>query len=431
MKITIVGAGYVGLVTSIGFAILGHEVNCIDVDKKKISMLKNGKSPIYEIGLEEKLLQFLNKGKLSFSSKFNNVSDIIFIAVGTPSLGNGSANLKFIFSAIDSLLKHPSNSRLLVIKSTVPTGTNRKIRQYLLDKGSKYKVASNPEFLKEGAALFDFLNPDRIVIGTNEKSSEKVLEQLYKPLISNGTLFISTDPATSELVKHSSNAFLATKIAFINELSDLSEKVGSNIDDLAKGIGTDHRIGKEFLKVGPGFGGSCFPKDIAALYDTFKKQKVKSFILESVITSNKQRFFKVYKQIESIIGNLDKKRIAFFGLSFKANTDDYRESPAIKILKYLSQHDVTISAYDPKVKKVNLDFDIEVHQNYKSALRNANALVIATEWEEFSQIDFNSIQKNNLMNDNIIIDLRNILDEEKIVRSGYSYYKLGKVKNVL
>jgi UDPglucose 6-dehydrogenase len=429
MKITVIGAGYVGLVTSVGLAILGHEVNCIDLDNDKISMLNLGKCPIYEIGIEERLVKLIKDTKLKFFTEYIDISNIVFLAVQTPPADDGSSDLQYIYTAIDSLLNNGFKNGLIVIKSTVPPGTNKQICNYLnsINKNN-YKVSSNPEFLKEGNALFDFLNPNRIIIGTNEKRSSDILKQIYKPIIQKGTYCVCTDPTTSELIKYSSNAFLATKIALINELSDLSERVGANINNLSLGIGLDHRIGREFLKVGPGFGGSCFPKDIKSLEKSFEKHGIESKILKAVIKSNELRYKKIIKKIKNILGNIENKTLCILGLTFKANTDDLRESPSIKIIELLLKSSVKIHVYDPKVKNRlpnDLDQKVICFNNPRDALYGTDALIIATEWEEFKNIPYEQIKDNNEIKSNIIIDLRNLLDMNFIKRSGFDYYCLG------
>jgi UDPglucose 6-dehydrogenase len=431
MNITVVGTGYVGIVTAVGLCALGHRVHCIDVDENKIKAYKNGNIPIYEIGLQEKINVFVSKGKLTFSTNFIENHKVFFIAVGTPPLKNGDSDLSYLFTAIDQINMFASKNSLIVVKSTVPIGTNKKILKHLKNNKKRIQVASNPEFLREGNAINDFLAPDRIIIGATNKNSLSILASIYAPLvIKNGVSLLKTDPNTAELIKHSSNAYLANKIAFINELSDLCEKAGANVKDLSVGIGLDKRIGKDFLKVGPGFGGSCFPKDIGSLNMSFKKYGIKSSILEAIIFSNEVRFKKIVKKIINILNGVQNKVLCILGLTFKANTDDTRESPSIKIIELLLQHGAKIQAYDPKAKLYceDLPKKIELYNNPKDAMNQADAIIIATEWEEFKSILYSEISNININKNNIIIDLRNLLEVDNIKKGNFQYYCLG-IKN--
>lgn len=431
MNITFIGAGYVGLVSGTMFAHLGHKVTCLDTDERKIVELQNGKLPIYEPELELYVKQSMASGNLTFTTDYGSAikdSQIIFIAVGTPPLDSGGADLHYVFEAVDSILKvtGPDDDKLIVIKSTVPPGTCLKVAEYIRSKGKKFKIASNPEFLREGSAVWDFLNPDRIVIGTTNISSNQLLEEIYAPLIKQGLQLFSTDITTSELIKYSSNSFLATKIAFINEMADLCEQIGANIEDLALGVGLDKRIGKEFLKAGPGFGGSCFPKDILALSHITKQNNCAFHILNATIKANQERPMKMAGKVSAAIGGIQGKKIAVLGLSFKAGTDDVRSSPAIEICQILQQQGAEICAFDPVAMdnaRVILP-DISYAPSILEASKDARAIIILTEWPEFTQLPFAELAL--IMKSRIILDFRNILNEELAVNAGFEYYSIGK-----
>lgn len=431
MNITFIGAGYVGLVSGTMFAHLGHNVTCLDTDQHKITQLKSGKLPIYEPELEFYVNQSVASGNLAFTTDYSSAvkdAQAIFIAVGTPPLESGEANLEYIFEAIDSILNLASmdDDKLIVIKSTVPPGTCLKASEYIRSKGGQFKVASSPEFLREGAAIWDFLNPDRIVIGTTDTASKQLLEEIYAPLISNKFPLFSTDTTTSELIKYSSNSFLATKIAFINEMADLCEQIGANIDDLASGVGLDKRIGGQFLKAGPGFGGSCFPKDILALSHITKQNNCAFHILNATIKANQERPMKMASKVIAAIGGIDGKKIAVLGLSFKAGTDDVRSSPAIEICQILKQQGAEICAFDPVAMdnaRVMLP-DISYASSILQASKDASAIIILTEWPEFLQLPFAELAL--IMKSRIILDFRNILDKKLVTNQGFEYYSIGK-----
>lgn len=432
MDITVVGTGYVGIVTAVGLCTMGHRVHCVDVDEDKIKMYRSGKSPIYEVGLEEKIKFFTSDKRMTFDTNFIKNHKIFFIAVGTPPLDNGDSDLSYLFEAIDQINMFAKENSLIVVKSTVPIGTNKKILAHLKNNKKNIQIASNPEFLREGNAINDFLKPDRIVIGTLSEESESILASIYKPLAAKKIAILKTDPNTAELIKHSSNAYLANKIAFINELSDLCEEACANVRELAVGIGLDKRIGKDFLKVGPGFGGSCFPKDIRSLNMSFKKHGIKSDILNAVITSNDSRFKKVAQKIERILGGVRGKILCVLGLAFKANTDDTRESPAINIIKLLLKNGAKIQAYDPKAKIYDKDVSkkVELYDNPRDAMRQADAVIIATEWDEFRTIEYSEISNINKKKPKTVIDLRNLLDGNETQIANIEYHCLG-IRNVL
>ena len=432
MNITFIGTGYVGLVSGVMLSYTGHNVTCLDTDSTKISQLKNNILPIYEPTLDEYLLQSVKAGKLHFTDSYDvelSKSQAVFITVGTPPLETGEADLQYIFAAIDNICPWLHDDCLIVIKSTVPPTTCNQIIAYLREKNYPFHVASNPEFLREGKAVQDFLHPDRILIGTNNKHSEEILKQIYFPLTSKGIELINTDIITAELAKYASNAFLATKVAFTNEIAELCEKIGANVTDVALTVGSDKRIGRAFLNAGPGFGGSCFPKDLTALLAIARKYNSDSTILNSVINSNEQRPAKMVDKITNIVGeSLAKKNIAILGLTFKADTDDIRSSPAIKIMKILLDKGANITAFDP-MGMVNTKNELK-HTGYKnlffsdsglSACQNSDIILITTEWAEFKNLDWELIRTY----DPIIIDFRNLLDLKQIKALKLKYYCIG------
>lgn len=448
MYVTIVGTGYVGIVTAIGLATLGHQVHCMDIDHRRIQALSNGICPIYEKNIEKRLHYCLAHKLLSFDITHRAGDKYFFLTVGTPTLKNGNANLDQLFAAIDRIIEealpnHTMNrsqsqpleeeaAPILIIKSTVPTGTNIRVTTYVRQRSYYSHVVSNPEFLREGSALYDFLHPDRIIIGTHSSYAASVLTKIYQPLVDKAYPCLVTDPNTAELIKHASNAFLATKIAFSNELADLSERAKANISDLTLGVGLDKRIGNAYLKVGPGFGGSCLPKDIQALSTSFRQYGITSKILTAVISANTSRFRNIATKIETILGNLQDKIVTIYGLTFKANTDDTRESPAIKIIEALAAKQAMIYCYDPQAQYDKLSISnqyrryIKCYNTPEEAISGADALIIATEWELFQRLNFDYIRHN--MKHPIIIDLRNILDSHAMQANGFQYYCLGTTK---
>ncbi len=430
MNITFIGIGYVGLVSSVMLSYLGHNVSCLDTDRNKIANLKKGILPIYEPGLDKYLSYCLARGRLKFLDNYNEhiqTSTAIFITVGTPTLPSQRADLQYVFDAVDNIIKLGSPPTIIV-KSTVPPGTTDFIAHYIAKKKLLSKVASNPEFLREGTAVEDFLRPDRIVIGTSDKETSDLLKEIYAPLLADGIRLISTDPTTSELIKYASNAFLATKIAFINEMANLCEEIEANIDHLSLGMGLDKRIGNSFLKAGPGFGGSCFPKDILALSQLAKDHHSDSLVLDAVINANQKRPLDMVKRIKSILdGSLSGKTIAVLGLAFKAGTDDLRSSPAIEIIKLLQDEGANIKAYDPagmkNIEQVLTIDRLECTSSPEKSCYGVDAIIIATEWEEFKELEWDKIYNNS--KSHIIIDLRNILNSSVIKAKGFKYYSIG------
>jgi UDPglucose 6-dehydrogenase len=429
MKITVIGSGYVGLVSGICFAKLGHEVVCIDKDQNKISQLQLGEIPIFEPNLKELLLEVVTAKKISFTTNLQEAlkdSLAVFIAVGTPQDEDGSADLSYVLAAAQEIAELSNSYKLIITKSTVPAGTGDKIKKLVKETNSNFEfgVASNPEFLREGAAINDFMNPDRIVIGVEDEKSQKILAEIYQKFPTEK--LITTDIITAELIKYASNSFLATKIAFINEMADLCEKVGGNIKQLSKAVGLDSRIGEKFLNPGPGFGGSCFPKDIMAILNVAKENQVNLSLIDSVVKSNKQRQINMAEKISTILdGEVKNKKIGFLGLAFKGNTDDIRYSPAIKIIKELSKKGAEIFAHDfeaIKNSKAELaEFrNIQFFDDVYEAIENCDIIVIATEWPQYANLDLSKISTKK------IIDLRNMLDGKKVRELGFKYFAIGE-----
>ena len=441
MKISVIGSGYVGLVTGACFSEFGYKVVCIDKDKNKIRLLKKNIIPIYEPGLGDLVKKNSESKYLSFSNSLKSIkgSKIIFIAVGTPTArrGDGEADLKYVFQVCKELSKllNKDDKPIIVTKSTVPIGTGKKIidlfKKYCpkLQYGVDYNIASNPEFLREGSAIEDFLRPDRVVCGVSNYQTESILRELYRPLNLREAPVLFTDIESAELIKYSSNAFLALKISFINEISDLCEEVGGNVQKVAKGMGLDNRIGSKFLHPGPGFGGSCFPKDTRALYASFKKIKIKSTLIKSVIDFNKARKLNMVKKIKKILKPPYKsKKVAFLGVTFKPNTDDLRESPSLVIIPELNKVGIDIYAHDPaynqSFKKVKQFKKVKWSKNIFDVVKQSHMILIHTEWNEYRGIDFKKVKK--LVKNKIILDLRNIFNKDQILKVGFKYYGIGQ-----
>jgi len=430
MKICMIGTGYVGLVSGTCFADIGHQVYCVDKDESKINKLNSGISPIYEPGLDE-LIQKNHKAKrLHFTSNLKKaitVSDIIFICVGTPSIkGSLKVNLSFVFKCTKEILSITKKKKIIVTKSTVPVGTGDQIENIIKKKRKLFSVISNPEFLREGEAIRDFRYPDRIVIGSNNKNEFKIMKKLYSPLINKGAKFFSTSRRGAELIKYAANAFLATKITFINEIANLCEKSGINVEDIALGIGSDTRIGSRFLRPGPAYGGSCFPKDTKGLVSAAEKFKTNLSIVKSVIKSNHDRVILLIKRVHKILGsNLKGKKISILGVTFKPNTDDMRDSTSLKMMPYLSKKGAIISYYDPSGEKNEFKnlLNCKFKKNIKENCLNADLIILLTEWDEFKSIDFQkAVKKKNFK----IYDLRNIYTRDEMKRNKIKYYSIGR-----
>ena len=431
MKICMIGTGYVGLVSGTCFSELGNNVICADIDRKKINNLNNGLIPIYEPGLEELIKRNYNQGRLKFSSDISSSikkSDIIFICVGTPTnKRTNDANLKYVFNVANTIKNNLNKYKVIVTKSTVPVTTGDKIEKILNSKknSKKFDVISNPEFLREGEAIRDFLYPDRVVIGTNTKKPNNIMKNLYLPIIKKNNRYFHTSRRAAELVKYASNAFLATKITYINEIANLCEKSNIDIKDIAIGMGLDDRIGGRFLRAGPGYGGSCFPKDTRALVKTGDKFKAQLSIVKSVIKSNDDRHKILISRINKIMSNnVKNKKISFLGVTFKAGTDDMRESPALNIIPYLIKNGAKIRYYDPSGPKPNLN-NKKIHycSNIKDVCKNSDLLIIHTEWNEFKQLNFkNLVRKKNFK----IFDMRNLYSPLKMKKSNLKYFSIGR-----
>ncbi len=433
MKLCMIGTGYVGLVSGVCFADLGNNVICVDKDLKKIDLLSKGKIPIYEPGLTELVNKNYKNKRLKFSSdlkKSIKESDIIFICVGTPTKKSGSsADLSQIFQVAKEISLSINKFKIIVTKSTVPVTTGDEIEKILLKKKSnknKFSVVSNPEFLREGEAIRDFTFPDRIVVGSNDKKSNRVMNNLYAPLISKGAQYIHTSRRAAELIKYASNAFLATKITFINEIANLCEKTGINVEDISIGMGLDKRIGSRFLRAGPGYGGSCFPKDTKAITSTADKFKINLSVIKSVIKSNENRsnflLNKVYKILNNKVNN---KRITFLGVTFKANTDDMRDSSSLKMIPALSKKGAKINYFDPTgiKKEFSKVKNVSYIDNIRESLKGSDLVIIHTEWNDFKSINFKSLARGKKF---IIYDMRNIYSPTKIKNQGFKYYSIGR-----
>ena len=433
MKLCMIGTGYVGLVSGVCFADLGNDVVCVDKDLKKIDLLSKGKIPIYEPGLTELVNKNYKNKRLKFSSdlkKSVKESDIIFICVGTPTKkGGSSADLSQIFQVAKQISLSINKFKIIVTKSTVPVTTGDEIEKIILKKKNnknKFSVVSNPEFLREGEAIRDFIFPDRIVVGSNDKKSNRLMNNLYAPLISKGAQYIRTSRRAAELIKYSSNAFLATKITFINEIANLCEKTGINVEDISIGMGLDKRIGSRFLRAGPGYGGSCFPKDTKAIISTADKFKINLSVIKSVIKSNENRsnflLNKVYKILNNKIKN---KKITFLGVTFKANTDDMRDSSSLKMIPALSKKGAKINYFDPTgfKKEFSNIKNVFYIDNIKDSVQGSDLVIIHTEWNDFKSINFKNLVRGKKF---IIYDMRNIYSPMKIKNQGFKYYSIGR-----
>ena len=431
MKLCMIGTGYVGLVSGTCFADIGNKVYCVDKNKDKINNLNSGISTIFEPGLDEIIKKNHDSGRLIFTTNFThavNNSDIIFVCVGTPNInGTKSVDLTYVYSAIREISKLKNKKKIIVTKSTVPVGTGDEIENILKKfKRKSVDVISNPEFLREGEALRDFRFPDRIVIGTNNKKVLKTMKSLYQPLINKGAKFFSTSRRGAELIKYASNAFLATKITFINELANLCEVSNINIEDVSLGMGSDLRIGSRFLRAGPAYGGSCFPKDTKGLISTGEKFKVDLSVVRSVVKSNYKRISLHTKRIEKILGkNLKNKNIVFLGVTFKPNTDDMRDSTSLKMIPYVLKKGAKVQYYDPTGEKNELkNFkNCKFNHSVKDMCKNADLLILHTEWDEFKSLDFKKLVKKRIFK---VFDLRNLYNINEMLKKKIKYYSVGR-----
>jgi len=432
MKLCMIGTGYVGLVSGVCFSDLGNDVICVDKDQDKINNLQKGIIPIYEPGLEELVRKNYKNKKLKFSTDLDSSikkSDIVFICVGTPTKKNGiGADLSQIYLVSKEISKSINKFKIIITKSTVPVTTGDEIEKILLKKvnKNKFSVISNPEFLREGEAIRDFIYPDRVVVGANDKKSANILKNLYSPLISKGAKFISTNRRAAELIKYASNAFLATKITFINEIANLCEKTDIDVEDISIGIGLDKRIGSRFLRAGPAYGGSCFPKDTKAIITTADKFKTNLSVIKSVIKSNTLRSKLLLKKVDEILNNkIKNKKICFLGVTFKANTDDMRDSSSLEMIPFLSKKGAKIIYYDPtglkkefnKLKNVN--FSNSIHD----AVKGADLVILHTEWNDFKSINFKKLHPSKNLK---IYDMRNIYSPLKVKSQGFKYFGIGR-----
>jgi UDPglucose 6-dehydrogenase len=436
MKITMIGTGYVGLVTGTCFAEFGHHVTCVDKIEEKISKLKAGEIPIYEPGLDLLVAKNVNEGRLKFTTSLDDAipeAEAIFIAVGTPTSrrGDGYADLTYIYAAAKEIAPYLQGYTIIVDKSTVPVGTARQVARIISEENpdADFDVASNPEFLREGAAISDFMRPDRVVIGIESERSEQVLREVYKPLFLRDTPIVSTTIETAELTKYAANAFLAVKISFINEIAAVCEAVGADVTALAKGIGMDGRIGNKFLHPGPGYGGSCFPKDTLALMRIVQEYGESVRIVEAAVEVNAAQKARMVKKIRDMVGGSESgKTIAVLGLTFKPETDDMRDAPAATILPALLEKGARIKAHDPKgmeEAKQYLPDGIEYVENSYEACDGADAVVLMTEWNQYRALDLEKIK--SIMNEPVFIDLRNVYDPATMKEAGFRYTGVGKI----
>ena len=432
MKLCMIGTGYVGLVSGVCFSDVGNKVYCVDKDQNKINSLKKGNVPIYEPGLEELLKRNIKQNRLIFTSNLKKAvldSNIVFICVGTPTKKNSnSADLKNVFEVARQLKKYITKYKIIITKSTVPVTTGDQIEKILKNQKNKklFDVVSNPEFLREGEAIRDFIYPDRVIIGTDSKKANKIMKSLYMPIIKKNSRYFNTSRRGAELIKYASNAFLATKISFINEIANLCEKTGVDIKDISLGMGSDQRIGDRFLRAGPAYGGSCFPKDTRALIDTGNKFKIDLSIVKSVVNSNEKRKILLTKKILTLLNNnLNNKIVTFLGVTFKPNTDDMREASSIPMIKYLSKKKCHIRYFDPTGKKnefKNLK-NVEYCKNIKSACLKSDLIILHTEWNDFKLLNFKKLVKKKNFK---IYDMRNIYSPLKMKKLKIPYFGIGR-----
>ena len=433
MWLAMIGTGYVGLVSGACFSEFGVNVTCVDKDESKINTLLQGEIPIYEPGLDKLVADNVAAGRLSFTTDLEAAvkqADVVFIAVGTPSRrGDGHADLSYVYAAAEEIGQAMEGYTVVVTKSTVPVGTGREVHNRLSKVAPEgdFDVVSNPEFLREGSAIEDFMRPDRVVIGSESQRAREVMEKLYRPLFLLKTPIVHTEIQTAELIKYAANSFLATKIAFINEMADLCEKCDANVQDVATGMGLDGRIGGKFLHAGPGFGGSCFPKDIRALSMTAKTFDAPVSIVESVIESNRLRKIRMAKKvIDAFDGNIEGKTIAVLGVTFKPNTDDMRESPSLDIIPALQKNGAKIKAYDPagQYEAEKMLPDVSWCKDSYATMEDADAVLILTEWNQFRALDLNKMKQ--LLKSPIVVDLRNIYPRAEMLKAGFIYHSIGR-----
>ena len=426
MKLSVIGCGYVGLVSGVCFADAGHDVTCIDNNPEKINALNNNKIPIYEPGLKELLSKNSIKFTLNIGKEIEN-SDIVLIAVGTPTSNSGEADLSQIYQCAEEISNFINPGTLVLVKSTVPVGTCDEIEKIIKEKStiSDFSVVSNPEFLREGNAIHDFINPDRIVVGLEDDDKKDIVLDLYSKIVSKDKILFTTR-RSSELIKYASNSMLAMRIIFINEIADLCEKIGADVTDIAKGIGLDQRIGPHFLEPGPGFGGSCFPKDARALIESGKKYDAPQSLLESVIVGNEKRKKNISKKVLEKLDTKLEKEVGILGVTFKAETDDIREAPSLILIPDLIKKGLNLSIYDPKGKSEasTLIDNVTWKNSAYEVAENSNCIIILTEWQEFKDLDLEKLR--NLMKRPLIYDFRNIFDPDSMKKLGFEYFSIGR-----
>jgi len=437
MEVSVIGTGYVGLVSGTCFAEIGHNVTCIDIDPHKVEMLQAGKSPIYEPGLNDLLERNIRSGRLLFSLDYNSCekADVIFLAVGTPSGEDGSADLTYLRQAAESVAERLKERSVVVIKSTVPVGTGKRIAEVIAKKTTKeFFLVNNPEFLKEGSAIEDFMRPDRVIIGSDSAFAAEQMDNLYAPLLRQGNPLYHMSNLSAEMTKYAANCFLATKISFINEVANLCDEMGADIEEVRKGISSDVRIGKHFLYPGPGYGGSCFPKDVKALIHTAKEHRSELKIVQAAEDVNEVQKIRMFEKMKTFFkGDLSGKKFAFWGVAFKANTDDVRETAAIAMARALIKEGAEVNFYDP----VASDNYLQEMKNYPecegklhtfpdmyAVAKDCDGLVTMTEWREFRNPDYESLKKT--LKTKVIFDARNLFDTEKTIESGFDYFAIGK-----
>lgn len=437
MKLSIIGTGYVGLVTGTCFAEMGHDVTCIDIDANKVERMKRGECPIYEPGLEPMMQSNFEEGRLHFDNNFESVTkaEAVFLAVGTPSSDTGEADLNYLFGACDSIAPYLKDNAVVVVKSTVPVGTGNRVREYLQSKTKKkFFVVNNPEFLKEGSAVEDFMKPERIIIGAREDEAAAVVEELYEPFNRQVKRTIRMSNISAEMTKYAANCFLATKISFMNEVARLCDIMGADVEEVRHGISTDSRIGSQFLYPGPGYGGSCFPKDVKALVFTAKEHGSRFKIVETVEEVNKeQKLYMVNKVKKHFNNDLKGKTFVLWGTAFKANTDDIRETPAIDTALALHEAGAKIRIHDPAAADnfeqhmQKLGVPMDQYENKYDALNDADALIVMTEWKQYRAPDFEEIKSR--LKSPLIFDGRNLYSTKKVLEQGFQYYAIGKAIN--
>jgi len=428
-----IGTGYVGLVSGSCLGDFGNVVRCVDIDAERVRVLKQGDIPIYEPGLKELVSRNVESGRLSFTTDVGEAvaeSEVVFIAVGTPSNPDGSADLKYVHSVAESVSRYLNDYKVIVTKSTVPVGTTRKIAAFIRERAASdvdFDVVANPEFLREGSAVEDFLRPNRVIIGVETERAKDIMRKVYRPLYLIETPIVVTDLETAELIKHASNAFLATKISFINEIAAISELVGANIDDVAKGMGLDGRIGSKFLHAGVGFGGSCLPKDISSLVYSAVSRGYEPRIVQAISDLNRELPVRAVEKLKDEIGKLKGKDVCVLGLAFKPNTDDLRDAPSMPIIKYLLEEGAKVRVFDPVAMdnfKRTIRLDVEYCKNAYAAAEGCHGLMLLTEWNEFRQLDL--VRLKGVMREPVFIDCRNVYRPERMFELGFRYRSFGR-----